>query len=166
MSSSTNMYAGGTNTRLHRPIERACQRLFLHVKQRCAPARSTARHLSSTRPYAHADPIEKILATEYYFRFSRKRRLYNTSWPARRCSGIRAPHWTLLELSRFAITQPRDERFTNEKDCFSLKCVGFDQKAILNRKECPSWTSLLSLHWVSNIPWHTQQRKLKSNKKS
>ena len=29
----------------------------------------------------------------------------NTSWPARRCAcpGIRAPRWTLLELSRFAI---------------------------------------------------------------
>ena len=48
-----------------------------------------------------------------------------TSWPARRCPGIRAPRWTVLELSRFAITQPRDELFIHEKDCFSLKCVVF-----------------------------------------
>ena len=67
--------------------------------------------------------------------------LWCTSWPARRCPGIRAPRWPLLELSRFAITQPRDELFTNEKDCFS-KCVGFDQKVILNRKECP-----VDHHW-------------------
>ena len=46
-----------------------------------------------------------------------------TSWPARRCPGIRAPRWwTLLELSRFMFTQSRDELFTNETDCFSLMC--------------------------------------------
>ena len=94
-----------------------------------------------------------------------KSRIFLTSWPAWRCPGIRAPRWTLLELPPFAITQPRDELFPNEKDCFSLKCVDFVQKAILNRKECPGWTSLHSLHWVMNIPWHTQQRKLKEEQK-
>ena len=51
--------------------------------------------------------------------------VYYISWPALRCSGIRAPRWTLLELSHFAITQPSDELFINEKDCFSLKTLGF-----------------------------------------
>ena len=91
--------------------------------------------------------------------------LFVTSWPAWRCPNIHAPRWTLLELSHFAITQPRHELFSNEKDCSSLKSVGQDQKAILKRKECPGWTSLLSLHWVSNIPWHTRQRKLKGEQK-
>ena len=46
--------------------------------------------------------------------------IFITSWPARRCLGIRAPRWlgTLLELSRCMFTQSRDELFTNEKDCF------------------------------------------------
>ena len=30
----------------------------------------------------------------------------------------------------------------------------------------PSWTALLSLHWVMNIPWHTEQQKLKHRGKN
>ena len=72
--------------------------------------------------------------------------LFHTSWPAWRCPGIYASRWATVlrscrsaQLSRFAITQPRDELFSVGKYCFSLKCVGFEQKH-------PGCTSLLSPH--------------------
>ena len=55
-----------------------------------------------------------------------------TSWPA--LPGKSHSALTLLEHSCFVITQPRDELFFTEKNCFSLKCVGLDQKAIVNGK--------------------------------
>ena len=60
---------------------------------------------------------------------------------------------------------PEMSGFTNEKDCFSLKCVGFDQKAILNRKECPvehhcsHYTESVTYHDIrSNESWRVTKR--------
>ena len=49
------------------------------------------------------------------------------------------------QLSRFAITQPRDEL------PLFYEMVGLEQKTFLNGKKCPGWTPLLSLQWVTDI---------------
>ena len=55
-----------------------------------------------------------------------------TSWPAWRCPGIHAPHLTLLELSRFAITQPRDEL------CPPMRNIAFLWNVLASTKR-PFW---------------------------
>ena len=64
--------------------------------------------------------------------------LYITSCPARRCSGFRAPRWPWslrstcsAQLSRFTITQPRDEQtpfhvFPRGRERLCRPCLNFD----------------------------------------
>ena len=89
----------------------------------------------------------------------------STIWSTKNHCIIRGPvgrtHGQTLLFYRYRFTQSRDELFTNEKDCF-------DQKAILNRKECPDWTSLLTLHRVMNIQYYdlrSNQLQLKDEQK-
>ena len=102
---------------------------------------------------------KKLTIVQWFFPLS------NTSLPAGRCPGNHAARWTLLELFslRDRSLNPQIVLFTNENDCFSLKCVGFWPKGHFEQKNAPINIIRVSLHWVMNIPRHTmrQQRKFK-----